>query len=60
MDTEPQGELTLILGRAQDGDDQARGKLVALVYGELRRVATRLMRRERADHTLSPTAGDEG
>jgi RNA polymerase sigma-70 factor (ECF subfamily) len=56
MDTEPQGELTLILGRARDGDDRARGELVALVYDELRRVATRLMRRERADHTLSPTA----
>jgi RNA polymerase sigma-70 factor (ECF subfamily) len=56
MDTEPQRELTLILGRARDGDDRARGELVALVYDELRRVATRLMRRERADHTLSPTA----
>jgi len=56
MDTEPQRELTLILGRARDGDDRARDELVALVYDELRRVATRLMRRERADHTLSPTA----
>ncbi len=56
MDTEPQRELTLILGRARDGDDRARGELVALVYDELRRVATGLMRRERADHTLSPTA----
>jgi RNA polymerase sigma-70 factor, ECF subfamily len=27
-----------------------------LIYDELRRVASRLMRRERADHTLSPTA----
>ena len=56
MDTEPPRELTLILGRARDGDERARSELVALVYDELRRVATRLMCRERADHTLSPTA----
>ncbi len=51
----PQG-LTLILGRARAGDDGARGEVVELVYDELRQVASRLMRRERADHTLSPTA----
>src|SRR4051812_47316489 len=56
MGTESQSELTPILGRARAGDDQARGELVALVYDELRRVASRLMRRERPDHTLSPTA----
>jgi RNA polymerase sigma-70 factor, ECF subfamily len=56
METElPQG-LTLILGRARAGDEGARHDLVTLVYDELRRVASRLMRRERADHTLSPTA----
>lgn len=53
---EPQGELSLILGRARTGDEGARGELVALVYGELRRVATRMMTRERTGHTLSPTA----
>ena len=56
MDAEPQQGLTLILGRARDGDEGARGELLALVYDELRRVAAGLMRRERADHTLSPTA----
>jgi RNA polymerase sigma factor (TIGR02999 family) len=56
MDTEPPGGLTLILGRAQARDQGARDELVALAYEELRRVASRLMRRERADHTLSPTA----
>jgi RNA polymerase sigma-70 factor (ECF subfamily) len=30
--------------------------VIALVYGELRQVAARLMRRERPDHTLPPTA----
>ena len=51
----PQG-LTVILGRARAGDERARGELIALIYDELRRVASSLMRRERADHTLSPTA----
>src|SRR5689334_3447043 len=52
----PQQGLTFILGRARDGDERARGELLALVYDELRRVASGLMRRERPDHTLSPTA----
>ena len=56
MGAEPRQGLTLILGRARNGDDGARGELVALVYDELRQVASGLMRRERADHTLSPTA----
>ena len=56
MDTEPPRGVTLILGRVRAGDEGARGELVALVYDELRRVATGLMRRERANHTLSPTA----
>jgi len=56
MGAEPQQGLTLVLGRARDGDERARGEVVALVYDELRRVASGLMRRERAGHTLSPTA----
>jgi RNA polymerase sigma factor (TIGR02999 family) len=56
MDSEPTQGLTLVLGRARAGDEGARGELVALVYDELRRVASQLMRRERIDHTLSPTA----
>jgi RNA polymerase sigma-70 factor (ECF subfamily) len=56
MEAKPQHELTLILERARAGDEGARDKLVAQVYDELRQVASGLMRRERADHTLSPTA----
>ena len=52
---EPQG-LTIVLGRARTGDERARGELIGLIYGELRRVASGLMRRERPDHTLPPTA----
>ena len=55
MGTGQPHEFTLILGRARAGDERARGELIALVYDELRRVASGLMRRERADHTLSPT-----
>ena len=56
MGAESAHELTLILGRARNGDERARDELIAFVYDELRRVASRLMRRERNDHTLSPTA----
>jgi RNA polymerase sigma factor (TIGR02999 family) len=56
MESEPRQRLTLILGRARTGDEHAREELISLVYDELRRVASRLMRRERTDHTLSPTA----
>jgi RNA polymerase sigma-70 factor, ECF subfamily len=55
MVAEPQG-LTIILARARTGDERARGELIGLIYGELRRVASGLMRRERPDHTLPPTA----
>ena len=56
MGAESPQALTLILGRARAGDERARGEVLELVYDELRRVASGLMQRERADHTLSPTA----
>jgi RNA polymerase sigma factor (TIGR02999 family) len=56
MVAEPQQGLTRILGRVRAGNEQARDELVALIYDDLRRVASRLMQRERADHTLSPNA----
>src|SRR6185369_14164015 len=56
MTTEPERDLTLILGQARAGDEGARSELIALIYDQLRQVATRLMRRERHDHTLPPTA----
>ena len=49
-------DVTVLLARARGGDEQARGDLIARVYGELRRVADGLMRREHPGHTLSPTA----
>jgi RNA polymerase sigma factor (TIGR02999 family) len=55
MGTKPQQGLSLILGRARAGDERASVELVTLIYDELRRVASSLMRRERTGHTLSPT-----
>ena len=56
MGAEPRRDLTLILGRARAGDEGARGELISLIYDQLRQVASGLMRRERAGHSLSPTA----
>jgi RNA polymerase sigma-70 factor, ECF subfamily len=49
-------DITLLLKRMQDGDGDARTRLIALVYPELRRMAARRMRGERPGHTLQPTA----
>ena len=38
------------------GDRRALDRLLPLVYDELRRIAARQLRRERAGHTLQPTA----
>jgi RNA polymerase sigma factor (TIGR02999 family) len=40
----------------QGGDSAAADRLVPIVYGELRRIAGALMKHERPDHTLQPTA----
>jgi len=50
------GEVTQLLARIRVGDDQAVAQLVPLVYKELRKIAAAMMRRERPDHTLQPTA----
>ena len=46
-------ELLVQLGR---GDQTAAARLLPLVYDELRALAARHLKRERADHTLQPTA----
>jgi RNA polymerase sigma-70 factor (ECF subfamily) len=50
------GEITELLARFRLGDREAESRLLPLVYGELRRLASACLGRERADHTLSPTA----
>ena len=51
-----EGEVTLLLRAMKGGDASAAEKLLPLVYTELHRLARHYMRRERADHTLQPTA----
>ncbi|HEX4955224.1 MAG TPA: ECF-type sigma factor [Thermoanaerobaculia bacterium] len=50
------GELTQVLGLWQLGEPAAESRLVEMVYAELHRLAGSALRRERADHTLQPTA----
>ena len=49
-------EITLLLAAWHDGDPDALGGLMPLVYTELRRLATHSLAGERKDHTLQPTA----
>jgi RNA polymerase sigma factor (TIGR02999 family) len=49
-------EIILLLQKLRDGDRAALDELTPLVYGELRHIAQAFMRRQRAGHTLQPTA----
>lgn len=49
-------QITKLLADWSNGDQSALDKLVPLVDQELRRIASRYMRRERPDHTLQTTA----
>jgi len=51
-----QHAVTVLLGEWRSGDEHALEQLTPLVYDELRRMAGRYMRNERAGHTLEPTA----
>ncbi len=48
--------VTQLLIDWSKGDQAALDKLMPLVYSELRRLASNYLRRERANHTLQPTA----
>jgi RNA polymerase sigma factor (TIGR02999 family) len=50
------GEVTSLLQQMAHGSRDAETRLMPLVYRELRHLAASYMRRERADHTLQPTA----
>jgi RNA polymerase sigma factor (TIGR02999 family) len=56
MSRENPGDVTLLLQAWQAGDTINLQRLVPLVYDDLHRIAVGLMRRERCDHTLQPTA----
>jgi RNA polymerase sigma factor (TIGR02999 family) len=49
------GEVTRLLIEFRNGRESA-SRLVSLVYDELRRIARSYMRKERREHTLTPTA----
>jgi RNA polymerase sigma factor (TIGR02999 family) len=49
-------QVTKLLRDWSNGDQSALEQLTPLVYGELRRLAGRYLRKERPDHTLQSTA----
>jgi RNA polymerase sigma factor (TIGR02999 family) len=55
-DTPGPSEVTGLLKAWGDGDPAALNRLTPVVYDELRRIAKRYMRNERAGHTLQTTA----
>ena len=52
----PSTRATVLLQRLRDGDAGAADELLPLVHAELHDLARRAMGRQRADHTLQPTA----
>ena len=52
----PEPDVTALLLEVANGNQAAQEKLVPLVYDQLKRLARRYMRRERAGHTLQTTA----
>lgn len=48
--------LTVLLGRFREGDSQAEGELLELVYTELRGLARAVFSGQNPGHTLQPTA----
>lgn len=50
-----QSDLSVLLERVANGDAVARDQLASQVYGELRRIAARYMRREAGNHSLQIT-----
>ena len=53
---QPGSTVTALLAKAGAGDASALSDVFPLIYGELRRLAERQLRREPDGHTLSPTA----
>lgn len=49
-------EVTQLVGAWRTGDAGALERLLPIVYDELRALARKALRSERADHTLEPTA----
>ncbi|MEJ7578745.1 MAG: sigma-70 family RNA polymerase sigma factor [Pyrinomonadaceae bacterium] len=56
MSEKSSAEITQILQDWNDGNEGAKERLIPFVYDELKRQARMLMSKERANHTLQPTA----
>src|ERR1044072_5010419 len=54
--TTSQHQISQLLTRYSDGDEEALDQLMPLVYGELRKMAKRYMRGQPTGHTLQTTA----
>ena len=52
----PDHSISQLLLEVSQGNREAEAALMTQVYGELRRLARKYMRAERANHTLQPTA----
>jgi RNA polymerase sigma-70 factor (ECF subfamily) len=58
MPEDPQDppNITQLLKRWNNGEENARDELIKIVYSELHKIATNYLRRERREHTIQPTA----
>ncbi len=56
IDAPDPGEVTRLLAAWQNGDRSALDRMIPLVYGELRAIAGRCLRRDRLSPTLQSTA----
>lgn len=56
VDNASRATVTSLLSEARAGSERAADELLPLVYGQLRAMAARAMRQERADLTLQATA----
>jgi RNA polymerase sigma factor (TIGR02999 family) len=54
--TKNAAQITELLNESRSGDHQALEHLTSAVYRELHKIARAYMRKERASHTLQPTA----
>lgn len=54
--TESEREITQLLGEIGNGSSDAKEQLMGRAYAALRDLASGMMRRERPEHTLQPTA----
>src|SRR5687768_13509818 len=56
MNQQAPSEITQMLIELTDGNQEVVNHILPHIYDELRRLAASYLRRERADHTLQPTA----